>query len=67
MKKYIITIVNLRTGVVDKFQMRTDEGFKRCVDTHLGGWHNLNSYYDKEGDLIGILKDRPAKFSILCY
>lgn len=69
MKKYIITIVDLRTG---EYQINTvDENkFIDYCEKNIGAANDVvhASNYSKNGfEQCGIVKSKPLKFSILCY
>lgn len=65
MKKYIITIVDLNNNI-PVCKQADEYGLEKVIKS-IGGYENLIISHNKNGDTIGMLKDRPAKFSILCY
>lgn len=68
MKKYIITILDLRSGINDKIVIY-DNDINNVCDLHLGGFHNLiiHGRDEKNTVISGFLRDSAKSFSILCY
>lgn len=74
MHKYILTIVDLKTGTVQNLVRESTLELNKTVDKELGGWSNLRtaSTSTKELDqenyqIAGTTKDDKSMFSILYY
>ena len=72
MKKYIITIVNLKTNTIHQLT-KDDDNINTTIKNVLGGWDNLKSVttsnpMDNENyQSSGTTKDNKYMYSILCY
>ena len=72
MKKYIITIVNLKTNTIHQLT-KDDDNITTTIENVLGGWNNLKSAttrnpMDNENyQSSGTTKDNKYMYSILCY
>ena len=72
MKKYIITIVNLKTNTIHQLN-KDDDNINTTIEKELGGWDNLksattsNPMDSKNFQSSGTTKDNKYMYSILCY
>ena len=72
MKKYIITIINLKTNTVHQLN-KDDDNINTTIEKELGGWDNLksattsNPMDNKNYQSSGTTKDNKYMYSILCY
>ena len=72
MKKYIITIINLKTNTIHQLT-KDDDNINTTIKNVLGGWDNLKSAttsnpMDNENyQSSGTTKDNKYMYSILCY
>ena len=72
MKKYIITIVNLKTNTIHQLT-KDDDNINTTIEKELGGWSNLksatttNPMDNKNYQSSGTTKDNKYMYSILCY
>ena len=72
MKKYIITIINLKTNTIHQLN-KDDDNINTTIEKELGGWDNLksattsNPMDSKNYQSSGTTKDNKYMYSILCY
>ena len=72
MKKYVITIINLKTNTIHQLN-KDDNNINATIEKELGGWNNLSSAttsnaMDSENyQSSGTTKDNKYMYSILCY
>ena len=73
MKKYVITIINLKTNTIHQLLKKDDDSINTTIEKELGGWNNLSSAttsntMDNENyQSSGTTKDNKYMYSILCY
>ena len=72
MKKYIITIINLKTNTIHQLT-KDDDNINTTIEKELGGWNNLksatttNPMDNTNYQSSGTTKDNKYMYSILCY
>ena len=73
MKKYIITIINLKTNTIHNLN-KDDSNIEKTIQKELGGWSNLGgastsnrNIDDMNYQQCGTTKDNKYMYSILCH